>query len=109
MVIEIVGTRAFAGKYDELSKALSSLSGSTEAEFGCTSCQLYREVRDPTVLRVETRWKTEGDLLRHLRSDAYKRFLLLLELGSEGPSIEFCTVSELRGLDLIKMARQQFD
>lgn len=101
MVIAIASIKTSLEKYEELRKALSSFCGPTEAESGCRSCRLYQDVSDTSVLRVETRWKTEGDMLRHIRSDTYKRFLLLLELGSERPTIEFYTVSESRGLDLI--------
>jgi quinol monooxygenase YgiN len=101
MVIEIVDIKTSSEKYEELRKALSSLSGPTEAEAGCERYQVYQQVSDTGVLRIETHWKTEGDLLRHIRSNTYKRLLLLMELGSERPTIEFYTVSKLRGLDLI--------
>lgn len=109
MVIAVVDIKASSGRYEELRRALSSLSGPTEAEAGCKSCQLYQDVSDTSVLRVETRWTTRGDLLRHIRSDTYRRFLLLMELSSEQPMIEFYTVSELRGLDLISEAREGSD
>jgi quinol monooxygenase YgiN len=109
MIIAIVAIRASSGKRDELRRALSSLSGPAEAEPGCTSWQLFQEVSDSNMLRVESRWKTQSDLFRHIRSDAYKKFLLLMELGAEPPTIEFYAVSELRGLDLIKAARQLSD
>ena len=107
MVIAIVNIKASSDKYGELRNALFSLSGPTEAEAGCKSCQLYQDVSDACALRIETRWTTQADLLRHIRSDGYKRLLLLMELGSEQPTIEFCTVSELRGLDLIREARKE--
>ena len=105
MVIAIVDIKASSEKYGELRKGLFSLSGPTEAEAGCKGRQLYQDVTNASALRIETRWATQGDLLRHIRSDTYKRFLLLMELGSEQPTIEFYTVSELRGLDLIREAR----
>jgi quinol monooxygenase YgiN len=105
MVIAIVNIKASSGKYGELREALFSLSGPTEAEAGCKSCQLYQGVSDECALRIETRWATQADLLRHIRSDGYKKLLLLMELGSEQPTVEFYTVSELRGLDLIRDAR----
>ncbi len=109
VVIEIVDIRAHPEKRDELRRALSSLAGPTEAEPGCTSCQLYQHVGDPGVLRVESYWKTETDFFRHIRSDAYKKFLLLMELGCEPPTVEFYTVSELRGLPLIQAVRELVD
>jgi quinol monooxygenase YgiN len=109
MVIAIVDIKATSETREELRRALSSLSGPTEAEAGCTSCQLYQGVSEASVLRVESRWKEASDLLRHLRSDNYKRLLLMMELGVEAPTIEFFTVSELRGLDFIKAARERSD
>jgi quinol monooxygenase YgiN len=109
MVIAIVDIKASLEKREELRRALSSLSGPTEAEAGCTSYQLYQEIPDTCVLRVISRWKAKSDLLRHIQSDTYKRLLLLMELGVEPPTIEFYTVSELRGLDLIKAARERSD
>jgi quinol monooxygenase YgiN len=109
MVIAIVNIKTSLDKYGELRKALFSLSWPTEAEAGCKSCRLYQDVSDACALRIETRWTTQTDLLRHVRSDGYKRLLLLMELGSEQQTIEFYTVSELRGLDLIREARKRSD
>jgi quinol monooxygenase YgiN len=105
-IIEVVDIKASPEKRDELRRALFSLSGPTEAEPGCTSCQLYQPLADPSVVRVESRWKTQSDFFRHIRSDAYKKFLVLMELGCEPPVVEFYTVSELRGLGLVKAARE---
>jgi quinol monooxygenase YgiN len=109
MVIAIVDIRSALDKRDELRRALYSLSGQTEAERGCTSCRLYQEVPDSGLLRIESRWIATSDLLRHIRSDSYKKMLLLMELGIEPPSIEFYTVSAFRGLDLIYEARDRSD
>ena len=105
-IIEVVDIKTFPEKREELRLALSSLSGPTEAEPGCISCQLYQPLADPNVLRVESHWKTQSDFYRHLRSDAYKKLLVLMELGCEPPTVEFYTVSELRGLGLVKAARE---
>ena len=109
MVIAIVDIKSSSEKREELRRALCSLLGQTEAERGCTSCQLYQEIPDSGVLRIESRWIATSDLLRHIRSDSYKKMLLLMELGIEPPSIEFYTVSAFRGLDLIYETREQSD
>lgn len=105
-IIEVVDIKTSPEKREELRRALSSLSGPTEAEPGCTRCQLYQPLSDPSVVRVESHWKTQSDFYRHIRSDAYKKFLVLMELGCEPPIVEFYTVSELRGLGLVKAARE---
>lgn len=109
MLIEIVRIKTSPEKREEIRSALSSVSGPTESEPGCLSCRVYQDVSDTTTFRAESRWKTQNDLLTHVRSDAYKRLLLLIELSSEPPEIEFLEVSETRGLDLIKAARDQIE
>jgi len=108
-IIEVVDIKTSPEKREELRRALSSLSGPTEAEPGCTSCQLYQPLSDPSIVRVESHWKTQSDFFRHIRSDAYKKFLVLMEMGCEPPIVEFYTVSELRGLGFVKAARELAD
>jgi quinol monooxygenase YgiN len=105
-IIEAVDIKTSPEKCEELRRALASLSGPTEAEPGCASYQLYQPLTDPSVVRVESHWKTQSDFFRHIRSDAYKKFLALMELGCEPPTVEFYTVSEMRGLGLVEAARE---
>ena len=60
-----------------------------------------------TLTRFATRpsGRAREELLQHLRSQHYKRLLMLMDLGSEPPLIEFHTVTETKGLDLIEFAR----
>jgi hypothetical protein len=59
----------------------------------------------PYAFCYEARWKTQEDLLRHIRSKHYKRLLVLMDLGDEPPLVEFHGVVETRGFDLIERAR----
>ena len=54
---------------------------------------------------IEARWENEEGLIQHLQSDTYKKLLLLMELSASPPSLEFLTVVESRGLDLVESAR----
>lgn len=106
MIIESVGLVAPPDKREELRRALSSLLEPTLAKSGCVHCRLYQETSNANALRFESHWKTQDDLMRHMRSDAYKELLLLLEMSAEPPSIEFYTVSEIRGLELLQETRR---
>lgn len=108
MVLAIVDIRVSSAKSEELRRALLALTGPVGTEPGCTGCSLYQNLTYPGVLRFESRWNTQDNLFRHIKSDTYKRFLTLMELGSEPPIIEFYTVSELHGLDLIMAARETY-
>jgi quinol monooxygenase YgiN len=106
MIIELLGFVASPDKRKDLSKALYSSLGPTRVEPGCVECRLYQDCSDTNTHYLESRWETSDDLIRHIRSDAFKRLLLLMELGAEAPSIEFFTVSDVKGLDFIEAARQ---
>ena len=107
MIIELVGIVAPPEKREELGRALSYLIGPTQVEPGCLSCLLYQDWLDANVIYIESRWETLNDLTRHICSDAYKRLLLLMELGAEPPAIEFFTVTEVRGLKFIETVRRK--
>jgi quinol monooxygenase YgiN len=69
------------------------------------NCRIFQEDNEPRSFRYEAQWKTQDDLMRHLRSEHYKRLLVLMDLGEEPPVVEFHTVTETKGLDLIQRAR----
>jgi quinol monooxygenase YgiN len=104
MVIAGVSIRVLAEKSEELKRALCSLLGPTSAQAGCIGCEVYRGTTDES-LRLESRWKTQNDLLRHIRSETYRRLLFMMELSSEKPQIEFLTVTSLDGWELIQETR----
>jgi len=68
-------------------------------------CRILQESNDPQAFCYQAQWKTQDDLLRHIRTEHYKRLLVLMDLGSEPPLVEFHTVVETKGLDLIERAR----
>lgn len=106
MIIELLGFVSPPDKRKDLFKVLYSSLGPTRVQPGCVECRLYQDCSDSNTHYLESRWETSDDLVRHIRSDAYKRLLLLMELGSAPPSIEFFTVSEIKGLDFIEAVRQ---
>jgi len=105
MIIELLGFAAPPDEGTNLYQTLFSSLGPTRVMPGCLGCRLYHDP-DKNTHFLESRWASEEDLIRHIRSDVYKKLLLLMELGADAPSIEFFTVSEVRGLDLIEAARE---
>ena len=105
MIIESVRIVVRPAMYEELRRALIAWVGPTEVEPGCIKCQILQEANDPQVFSYGAHWRSEHDLLRHVRSEHYKRLLALMDLGDRPPLVEFHTVGETRGLDLIERAR----
>lgn len=105
MILEHLSMSAPYKKKHELGSALASLVGPIQAEHGCVACRLFQTWDNPSEFRIEAQWADAASLLRHLQTDTYKRLLLLIELGSAPPVLEFFTVEGVRGLDLVATAR----
>jgi quinol monooxygenase YgiN len=105
MMIESVCIAVQPEKRESLRRALAAWTGPTEAEPGCMSCRILQESGHPDHFRYEAQWNSEEDLVRHLRSEHYKRLLVLMDMGYEAPLIEFHTVAKTAGLELIERAR----
>jgi quinol monooxygenase YgiN len=105
MIIEFLSISASNRKRQELGRALASLVGPIQVQPGCLSCHLAQEWPMQDGLQMEARWDSQENLMIHLQSDIYKRLLLLMELSAVPPVLEFFTVVELRGLDLVETAR----
>lgn len=105
MIIELIGISVPPRKKQEVGKALASYIGPIQVQPGCVSCQLTQSWPVQNGFQVEARWDCQENLVGHLRSDIYKRLLLLMELGDGPPVLEFFTVVEIRGLDLVESAR----
>src|SRR5580700_1265574 len=107
MVIERIAILVAPEKREDLRRAFSSLLGPTGVEPGCISCDLFQEAGNLNRFCLETRWKSDQELIRHLRSEQYRNLLILLEVSSEPPLIEFHDVVETKGLELVRAVRQE--
>jgi quinol monooxygenase YgiN len=107
MIIESLGLVSRRETRRELQVALSFLLGPTRVESGCVSCHLYQDVVNPNGFRFECFWKTDLDFRRHLRSEIYRQLLILMELSAEPPIVQFHTVSDTQGMELVHATRQE--
>ncbi|MGA7410373.1 MAG: antibiotic biosynthesis monooxygenase family protein [Bryobacteraceae bacterium] len=105
MIIESVRIAVKPAKREQFRRALAAWSGPTAVQSGCVTCRILQEGGDLDAFFYEAQWRSREDLLRHLRSEHYKRLLILMEFGTGPPLVEFHTVAETQGLDLIEYAR----
>jgi len=106
LIIESVRISVMPTKCEQVRRALAAWAGPTAVESGCLSCKILQEANDPLAFCYQAQWKTHDDLLRHIRTEHYKRLLVLMELGISPPLVEFHTVTETKGLDLIARTRE---
>jgi quinol monooxygenase YgiN len=105
MIIEFMRISVPRGKKEEFTKALASLVSSIQGQPGCLGCHLFQAWPQQNGLHIEARWESHEYLVQYLRSQDYKRLLLLIELSAGPPVVEFFNVLEIRGLDLAESAR----
>jgi len=92
-------------KRDEVLEILSSIAERTGFERGCISCRLYQGVEVENLIMLEEVWRDEESLDRHLRSDEYRKVLLVAEMAVEPPEIRFEEISRSSGVETIEKAR----
>ena len=76
---------------------------------GCPNCintHLYRGGDDVRAVMVEERWVSDEHVMEHLRSEAYRRILLVMEMAEEPPEIFFDVISNSTGIEKIETARR---
>jgi len=74
-------------------------------EPGCLSCGIYRDMKEKNLLMLQETWRSEKDLGLHLRSEEYRKVLLVLEMALKQPEIRFDTVTTSTGIGTIEKAR----
>lgn len=79
--------------------------GPTIVEKGCAGCHLNADLEDESILTFWEEWDTQGDLDRHVRTNTFRGLLSALDLASEAPEVRIYTVTEIRGLEVIRAAR----
>lgn len=94
-------------KQSEALDILGSVSAQIQFEPSCISSRIYRGVDEVRAIMVEELWANEKDILRHMKSDVFRRVLLVMEMADEPPEIRFDTIVSSSGVETIKNARMQ--
>jgi quinol monooxygenase YgiN len=105
MIVGTLRIHPSANRRLEVLEVLRSIQGPVLAQPGCAGCHIYEEQGpDEAVVLVET-WESRASLETHLRSEAYRRVLVAIELSDSPPDIRFDHVSATEGMDLIERSR----
>jgi quinol monooxygenase YgiN len=94
-------------KQSEALEILGSTIEQTRFEPGCISCRVYRGVEDVRAVMLEQLWASDEDVRRHLRSEKFRKILLVVEMAEESPEIRFDTIVQSSGVETIEQARIQ--
>lgn len=92
-------------KQSEALEILGAVCAQIQFEPNCIGTHLYRGVDDVRAIMIEERWISDEHMRRHLRSNAYHRILLVIEMAEEPPEIRFDTIMHSDGVEVIEKAR----
>jgi len=92
-------------KLPEAREILCSIVERIRVSQGCLGCDVYQQLLEPGVLLFEEWWNNPADLGRHLRSDLYRRVILVIEMAMEYPSVKFSEIANTTGLEMVEKVR----
>lgn len=107
MIRSIIRMLIPLNKQSEALEIMGSVITQIQFEPGCVSSRVYRDVDEVRAIMLEELWMCEEDVLRHLRSDLYRRVLLVVEMSEKPPEIRFDTVICSNGVEMIEKARNR--
>jgi quinol monooxygenase YgiN len=81
--------------------------GPTSVETGCAGCHISADDDDENVLTFSEEWDGQENLDRHVRSNSFRDLLSVLDMAAGPPEVRIHTVTETRGLEVIRAARME--
>jgi quinol monooxygenase YgiN len=105
MVVGTVRLVPAPDRREEVLEVLRSVQGPLRAQPGCVSCDIYEETGGERGVVLIERWESEASFESHLRSEAYRRILMAMEISGGRPDVRFERVSDSEGLELIERLR----
>jgi quinol monooxygenase YgiN len=87
---------------EEALRVLRGLLGPVRSHPGCLATRLTQDVGDQRILTWVDHWRRREDHERHVRSDAFRRLLAVMDLAAEPPTFEVGEVRHRRGFELVE-------
>jgi quinol monooxygenase YgiN len=106
MILATIRMKIPPQKRGEALKILKSIVEGNRILPGCLRCRIYEDVEEDDVIMYEEMWKSEEELENHLRSDEYRKVLLVMEMALYHPEVGFNTLSSSTGIETIEKARR---
>ncbi|MFY9942209.1 MAG: antibiotic biosynthesis monooxygenase family protein [Desulfobacterales bacterium] len=96
-----------AGKRKEARSILSDMIRRIRLKEGCLSSRLYQDAMNGKTLLFEEIWADENHFQGHLRSDEFRNVLLVVEMASKPPEIQFDRIDHSTGIGTIQKMGEQ--
>ena len=94
-------------KQSDALEILGAICAQIQIDPNCLWCRIYRGAEEQRAIMIEECWSNDESLLQHLRSNAYHRVLLVVEMAEEPPEIRFDDILQSSGIEKIENARKR--
>jgi len=105
MILANIRIRIPPQKRGEVLRILRSTSEQNRILPGCLSSRIYEDLQEDNVIMFEEMWRSQEELDRHLRSDDYRKVLLIMEMALQHPEVSFNRLAGSSGIETIERAR----
>jgi quinol monooxygenase YgiN len=105
MVVSSIKISIPPEKHMDALQTVRSILGWTCAQPGCISMAFYQDTNAPDIMMLFEEWEDWESLEIHIRSDAYRNILELMELATKQPEIKFSRISSTKGMEVIEKLR----
>ena len=106
MILATIRMKISPQKHGEALKILKSIVEVNRILPGCLRCRIYEDIQEDDVILYEEMWQSEEELAQHLRSDEYRKVLLVMEMALYHPEVGFNTLTSSTGIETIEKARR---
>lgn len=89
-------------RHGDALRVLRGLLGPVRSHPGCVATRLMLDAADERTLTWVEQWQTREDFERHVRSEAFRHVLAVMDLASEPPTFEVAMVAERHGFELVE-------
>jgi quinol monooxygenase YgiN len=105
MILSILELTPIAGKREEILEILRFCVDELRTRPGGLGSAVYEGGdQNDSILYLE-RWRSAEDLHRHIQSSLYLGVLVVMDLASGPPNLNFCELSETNSMELIVALR----
>jgi quinol monooxygenase YgiN len=100
-----IGITAAGKQREELVRTLRSYGSATSTQRGCLGVHLVQDIDNRNAITWIEEWESEIEFRRHVRSDAFRTLLAVIDMSMTAPDVRIHTVTTTRGMEWIATTR----
>lgn len=105
MILLTTGITVAGKQRDEVVRMLRTYAGAASTQRGCLATRLVRDVDNRNAITWIEEWEDEAELRRHVRSDAFRTLLAVMDMSMTTPDVRVHATTTDEGMNWIAATR----